>query len=363
MFVTRLSVLRCGHPSTSILPHPQAWISAKFSLPLRKHPHSLISSRCQSSKPIEPIPESWKHLPISIVPYLRLARIDRPAGTYLLLLPCTWSIGMATFASFSSPLGAVSLFEMTRQLALFGAGAFIMRGAGCTINDMWDKDIDKKVDRTKDRPLASGQISQFQALVFLGAQLSCGLAILTQLNMYSILLGASSLVLVVAYPLMKRVTHWPQAILGLTFNWGALLGWSAVLGSCTWPVVLPLYFSGVCWTLVYDTIYALQDKDDDVKVGVKSTALYFGSNVKLWLSLFASLSVASLAVAGYANGHTLPFYLVSVGGSAIHYLWTISKLETNNRFNAASLFKSSKWFGVAVFGGVLLDLAKQRLFG
>ncbi|KAI8850419.1 UbiA prenyltransferase family-domain-containing protein [Chytridium lagenaria] len=318
----------------------------------------ITSSQTQA---LEPVPESWSALPKWIIPYLRLARIDRPAGTYLLLLPCTWSIGMATFASAATPLGAVPLLEMGRQLALFSIGAFIMRGAGCTINDMWDKDLDKKVDRTRDRPLASGQLTYPQAFTFLGLQLAGGLAILTQLNWYSILLGSTSLILVGAYPLMKRITNWPQAVLGLTFNWGALLGWSAVLGACNWSVVVPLYFSGVCWTLVYDTIYALQDKDDDIKAGVKSTALYFGSNIKQWLSLFATTSIGSLCIAGIANSHSYPFFLVGVGGAALHYIWIISRLDSKNRVQAAKLFKSSKWFGVFIFLGVAFDLARQRL--
>jgi 4-hydroxybenzoate polyprenyltransferase len=153
-------------------------------------------------------------------------------------------------------------------LALFGTGAVIMRGAGCTINDLWDKDFDKQVERTNQRPLAAGTINYPQAWKFLALQLSAGLGVLCQLNMYSIILGASSLGLVIIYPLMKRVTYWPQAVLGLTFNYGALLGWSAVHGSCAWPVVLPLYAGGVCWTLVYDTLYAHQ-------VCLMSLALHF----------------------------------------------------------------------------------------
>lgn len=144
------------------------------------------------------------------------------------------------------------------MLGLFATGAFIMRGAGCTINDMWDKDIDARVERTKDRPLANGELTQFDALVFLSAQLGIGLQILLQLNWYSILLGASSLGLVIIYPLMKRITYWPQLVLGMTFNWGALLGWSATQGSVMWAACLPLYAAGVCWTIVYDTIYAHQ---------------------------------------------------------------------------------------------------------
>ncbi|KAL0273408.1 UNVERIFIED_CONTAM: hypothetical protein PYX00_006076 [Menopon gallinae] len=187
----------------------------------------------------------------NIKPYLKLMRIDRPIGSWLLFWPCGWSIAMAAESG--------SLPDLS-MLALFGLGALIMRGAGCTINDMWDRDIDAKVMRTKDRPLVTGEISPFQALVFLGGQLTIGLIILLQLNWYSVFLGASSLALVIFYPLMKRVTYWPQLFLGCTFNWGALLGWSAIHGSCDWSICLPLYISGICWTIVYDTIYAQQDK-------------------------------------------------------------------------------------------------------
>lgn len=163
-----------------------------------------------------------------------------------------WSITMAAYST------AFPLPSTLYQLALFGTGAVVMRGAGCTINDLWDRDIDNKVERTRLRPLAARTVTPFQAFSFLGLQLSVGLAVLTQLNWYSILLGASSLAVVVVYPLMKRITYWPQFVLGLAFNWGALLGSSAVLGHTNWEVALPLYAGSICWTLVYDTIYAHQ---------------------------------------------------------------------------------------------------------
>ena len=189
----------------------------------------------------------------NIQPYLSLIRIDKPVGTHLLFIPCAWSLTMATFAHPS-----ISLLDYGYGLGLFGVGSLIMRGAGCTINDLWDRKMDKLVERTKSRPLASGMVSPFQAISFLGIQLSLGLGILTQLNYYSIALGMASMPLVILYPFMKRITFWPQAILGFTFNWGALLGWSALVGSMDWYVTLPLYLGGVFWTLTYDTIYALQ---------------------------------------------------------------------------------------------------------
>uniref|UniRef100_A0A8C7LQ81 4-hydroxybenzoate polyprenyltransferase, mitochondrial n=1 Tax=Oncorhynchus kisutch TaxID=8019 RepID=A0A8C7LQ81_ONCKI len=246
--------------------------------------------------------------PAPMKPYLRLMRLDKPIGTWLLYLPCTWSIGLAADPGCLPHLG---------MLTLFGTGALLMRGAGCTINDMWDKDFDKKVARTATRPIAAGEITQMQALVFLGGQLSLALGVLLCLNYYSIALGAASLSLVVTYPLMKRITYWPQLVLGLTFNWGALLGWSAVIGSCEWSVCLPLYFSGVMWTLIYDTIYAHQDKDDDIRVGVKSTALRFQEQTKPWLSGFMVAMMSGLIVAGVNAEQTLPYY-ATLSAVAIH---------------------------------------------
>ncbi|XP_066998844.2 4-hydroxybenzoate polyprenyltransferase, mitochondrial isoform X2 [Anabrus simplex] len=224
------------------------------------------------------------NFPTNVQPYLKLMRIDRPIGSWLLFWPCGWSIAMCAEA------GALPDVKM---LALFGLGAFVMRGAGCTINDMWDKDIDNKVSRTKDRPLVSGALTQMDAIVFLAGQLGIGLLILLQLNWYSVLLGASSLGLVIIYPLMKRVTHWPQLILGMTFNWGALLGWSAVQGSCDWSVCLPLYVAGICWTIVYDTIYAHQIYTLNVH-NPQDCANKFKSNQRVGLILFGGIVVGTL---------------------------------------------------------------------
>nr|XP_018264530.1 4-hydroxybenzoate polyprenyl transferase [Kwoniella dejecticola CBS 10117]OBR86688.1 4-hydroxybenzoate polyprenyl transferase [Kwoniella dejecticola CBS 10117] len=185
-------------------------------------------------------------------PYLALTRIDKPIGSLLLFWPCTWSITMASTALHLPP--TVPLF----YISLFGLGALIMRGAGCTINDMWDAKMDAKVDRTKSRPIAAGDVTQSQALSFLGLQLSAGLAVLTQLNWYSIVLGASSLSLVVLYPFMKRITYYPQVVFGMTFNWGVFLGWSAVAGVTDWTITAPLYLGGIAWGIAYDLIYAHQ---------------------------------------------------------------------------------------------------------
>ncbi|TSM85944.1 4-hydroxybenzoate polyprenyltransferase, mitochondrial [Bagarius yarrelli] len=281
--------------------------------------------------------------PASVQPYLRLMRLDKPIGTWLLYLPCTWSIGLAADPGCLPDL---------HMLTLFGTGALLMRGAGCTINDMWDRDFDRKVSRTAIRPIAAGQISQFQALVFLGGQLSLALGVLLCLNYYSIALGAASLSLVVSYPLMKRITYWPQLVLGFTFNWGALLGWSAVMGSCDWSVCLPLYFSGVMWTLIYDTIYAHQDKEDDVKLGVKSTALRFQEHTKPWLSAFTVAMLSGLILAGTNANQTAP-YFVAVSAVGLHLAQQIYSLDINKPDDCWKKFASNRNLGLLLFLGIV----------
>ncbi|XP_034952314.1 4-hydroxybenzoate polyprenyltransferase, mitochondrial [Chelonus insularis] len=284
------------------------------------------------------------NFPSRVQPYMKLMRIDRPIGSWLLFWPCSWSIAMA-----ATP-GALPDIHM---LALFGLGAFVMRGAGCTINDMWDQDIDKKVARTRDRPLVAGQVTNFQALMFLGGQLSVGLAILLQLNWYSVFLGASSLGLVILYPLMKRITYWPQLVLGMTFNWGALLGWSAIHGSCDWSICLPLYTAGICWTILYDTIYAHQDKVDDLRLGIKSTALKFGDRTNLYLSGFGTSMITSLIIAGVQSGQTWPYY-TAVTLVAGHLAEQISTLKINDPTDCAEKFISNSIVGFILFTGIVL---------
>eukprot|EP00035_Acanthoeca_spectabilis_P005516 m.114591 g.114591 ORF g.114591 m.114591 type:complete len:377 (+) comp13058_c0_seq2:132-1262(+) len=282
---------------------------------------------------------SW--VPPAAWPYVELMRLDKPIGSWLLYAPCTWSIAMAT------PMGgALDLKLMT----LFGVGAVVMRGAGCTINDMWDADLDKHVRRTAGRPLASGRVTHSQALAFLAAQLSVGLAVLLQLNMYSVVLGASSLALVVTYPLMKRVTAWPQAFLGLVFNWGALLGWAAVQGQCDWSVVLPLYAAGWGWTMVYDTVYAHQDRADDIVVGIKSTAVRFGGKTKAWVAAFGALSTAGLLLAGVNAEQGLPYFL-GVGGAVAHGARCVYLTRLGVAEDCWRCFNQMKWGGAVVFGG------------
>ncbi|XLU75442.1 hypothetical protein S245_034495 [Arachis hypogaea] len=288
---------------------------------------------------------SWidLYLPKQVQPYAQLARLDKPIGTWLLLWPCMWSITLA-----ATP-GQLPDFKM---LALFGCGALLLRGAGCTINDLLDRDIDTKVERTKSRPVASGLLTPFQGLCFLGFQLTLGLGILLQLNDYSRVLGASSLLLVFSYPLMKRFTFWPQAYLGLTFNWGALLGWTAIRGSLDPTIVLPLYASGVFWTLVYDTIYAHQDKEDDLKVGVKSTALRFGDFTKEWITGFGIACLGGLALSGYNAEIGWPYYAFLAAASG-QLGWQIWIVDLSSRADCNSKFNSNKWFGAIIFGGIL----------
>lgn len=241
-------------------------------------------------------------------------------------------------------------------LGLFGLGAVVMRGAGCTINDMWDKNLDKAVERTQSRPLAKGVISQRQALVFLAGQLSVGLGVLLQLNWYSILLGASSMSLVTVYPLMKRITYWPQVVLGLTFNWGALLGWSAVAGAVDWSVCLPLYAGGVCWTLVYDTIYAHQDKTDDVNAGIYSTALLFGEQTRPILGALSASSISFIGLAGVLNAHGVPFYL-GLGLGAAQLARVLWRTDLESRPSCWQGFVGCGWSGFWIWTGALADYA------
>ncbi|KAK4362359.1 hypothetical protein RND71_017600 [Anisodus tanguticus] len=307
--------------------------------------HFSTLANSEEKKNHEQQKPSWvdTYLPQRIRPYAHLARLDKPIGTWLLAWPCMWSIALA------APQGSLPDVKM---MTLFGCGALLLRGAGCTINDLLDRDIDTKVERTRSRPVASGVLTPFQGLTFLGVQLLLGLGILLQLNNYSRILGASSLLLVFSYPLMKRWTFWPQAYLGLTFNWGALLGWAAIQGSIDPSVVLPLYASGVFWTLVYDTIYAHQDKEDDLKVGVKSTALRFGDSTKEWISGFGLACISSLALSGVNADIGWPYYafLTAASGQLAWQIWTVdlsSRADCNRKFN------SNKWFGAFVFGGIL----------
>ncbi|KAL3679344.1 hypothetical protein R1sor_022300 [Riccia sorocarpa] len=301
-----------------------------------------VHGKVETSKPNA---GTWikKLLPTSLQSFAHLARLDRPIGTWLLAWPCFWSISLA------APAGGLPDMKL---ITLFGVGAILLRGAGCTVNDLLDSDIDRKVERTRQRPLASNELTTFQGISFLGCQLLLGLGVLLQLNNFSRVLGASSLLLVGTYPLMKRWTYWPQAFLGLTFNWGALLGWAAVHGDLDLSVVLPLYASGISWTLVYDTIYAHQDKEDDVKVGVKSTALRFGDNTRTWLGGFSATCISGLTLAGINADLGWPFY-AGIAASAGHLAWQVYTVDINDRADCNSKFVSNKWFGAIVCSAIV----------
>ena len=281
-------------------------------------------------------PPAWR-------PYVLLMRLDRPIGTWLLLFPCWWSLVLA------APAWHWGLLEYA---LLFAVGSVVMRGAGCTVNDIADKDFDAQVERTRHRPLACNLISRRQAAVFLAVQLLVGLVVLLQFSPFAVAVGAASLALVFPYPLMKRITHWPQAWLGLTFNWGALLGWAAVRGDLDWPA-FALYGAGLFWTLGYDTIYAHQDKEDDMMVGVKSTALALGANTRRWLWGFYGLTLAGIAAAGYGAGLNGLFYaLLAVAGGQL--VWQARQVDIDDPAMCLTVFRSNRWFGWLVLGAIMV---------
>ena len=254
-----------------------------------------------------------------------------------------WSTALA------APAGALPDASL---MALFGVGAFAMRGAGCTINDLWDRDIDRQVERTRHRPLASGALGVPQALGFLGAQLSVGLGVLLALPPYAVGLGFCSVPLFSLYPLAKRVTHYPQAVLGFTFNWGALIGWASVHGSVDWPSVLPLYGGGVLWTLLYDTIYAHQDKADDVNAGVKSSALALGDD-KRPLALFGAGAIGAFACVPTELVDPMAYYGL-LGMGATHVAWQVYTVDLSSRADCLAKFQSNSHFGALLFGAIVV---------
>jgi 4-hydroxybenzoate polyprenyltransferase len=226
-----------------------------------------------------------------------------------------------------------------------------MRGAGCTFNDIVDRDIDARVARTATRPLPSGAISVPRAAAFLLLQCAIGLAVLVHFNTFSIWVGVASLGLVAIYPFMKRITYWPQAVLGLAFNWGALVGWSAVTGDLALPPLL-LYAAGVAWTLAYDTIYAHQDKDDDIRVGVKSTAILFGAGSKRWLIGFFGLALILIAAAGAMAGAHLPFLLAGLAAAGAHALWQVMSVDLDEPRDCLAKFRSNRDLGLIILAAI-----------
>ena len=286
--------------------------------------------------------ERW--LPPAPRPYARLARLDRPIGTWLLLFPGWWAIVLA------SPPGSMPDW---RLIGLFAVGAVVMRGAGCTLNDIVDRDFDARVARTRTRPIPAGEVSVRQAALFLGLQLLLGFLVLLALPPTAIALGVGVLGLIALYPFMKRVTWWPQFFLGLTFNWGALLGWAAVADSV--PVAsLLLYAGGIAWTLGYDTIYAHQDKEDDVRIGVKSSALALGAATRPWLFIFYAAALTLFLAAGLLAG-TGWLYAAGILAAALLLFRQAAMVDIDRPADCLRHFHANRWVGWAIFLAAGLD--------
>ena len=292
-------------------------------------------------------PQSWvlRFAPAWALPYVQLARWDRPAGWQLLLAPCWWSAALASLAAHQGP----NLFHV----ALFLIGAVAMRGAGCTYNDILDRDLDAGVERTRGRPLPSGRVSVDRAAIFMVAQSLVGAMVLFSLNPFAIGVGLGSLIIVAVYPLMKRVTSWPQAVLGLAFSYGALMGWSAYYGALAWPA-LALYAGSISWTIGYDTIYAQQDARDDAIVGIRSTARLFGDHARMGVGLFYALAAAWIAAALVGAGAGGLGWLGWLAFAA-HLTWQVLKMDASSPATALKLFRSNRDSGLLLFAGLALN--------
>jgi len=279
-------------------------------------------------------------------PYLRLARFDRPIGSWLLLIPCWWS------AALSAGI-AHRLDHLPLDLLLFFVGAFAMRGAGCTWNDITDRDLDARVERTRSRPIPAGQVSVKAALIFLVAQALVGLVVLLQFNRFAVATGIASLLIVAIYPFMKRITWWPQIVLGLAFSWGALMGFAATFGRLDTTAVA-LYAGSICWVIAYDTIYAHQDAEDDALIGIKSTARLFAERTHQALVIFYGLAVVLIGVAfalarsGIAAWIGLALFAVQLG-------WQVRRLQINDPALCLRIFKSNREAGLILFTGLVID--------
>ena len=285
-------------------------------------------------------PEPWR-------PYLRLARADRPIGTWLLLFPCWWGLALAE-VSQQRP------YPVLASLALFAIGAFVMRSAGCAYNDWADRDFDARVARTQNRPIPSGQVTPEAALLFAGVLCVAGFLVLVQFNWFTIALATASLLLVASYPFMKRFTYWPQLVLGLTFNWGALVGWASAKGSLALPAIL-LYFGSVLWTIGYDTIYAHQDAEDDLALGLKSTALKFGEDTPSWIGGFYSGAILLWTLAGFLAGTHLVFFF-GIALVALQMAWQVSTLDIHDVENCLWRFRSNRDVGAGIFLALVADM-------
>ncbi|HEY1258660.1 MAG TPA: 4-hydroxybenzoate octaprenyltransferase [Stellaceae bacterium] len=287
-------------------------------------------------------PDDWvaRYLPRAAQPYARLARLDRLIGTWLLLFPAWWGLALAAPG-----------WPDLRLTALFALGAVVMRGAGCTWNDIADRNYDAQVARTRLRPLPSGAATVTQAAVFLLLQLAIGAGVLLSLDRAAIILGIAVLGLIASYPFMKRITYWPQLFLGLNFNWGALVGWAAVTGSLAWPALL-LYLGGIFWTLGYDTIYAHQDKEDDALIGVKSSALALGPRTRPWLFVFYGMAVLLWAAAGHSAGLGTAFGVGSAV-AAVQLAWQAARVDIDEPADCLVKFRSNRWVGWLLLAAIV----------
>jgi 4-hydroxybenzoate polyprenyltransferase len=279
-------------------------------------------------------------------PYLRLARFDRPIGSWLLLTPCWWSAALS--AGVANHLDRLPL-----DIALFFIGAFVMRGAGCTWNDITDRDLDARVERTRSRPIPAGQVSVRQALVFLVAQALVGLAVLLQFNRFAIATGVASLLIVAVYPFMKRITWWPQVVLGLAFSWGALMGFAATFGRLD-ATAFVLYAGSISWVIGYDTIYAHQDTEDDALIGIKSTARLFAGRTHQALVIFYGVAVVVIGIALVLAGTGLAGW-IGLAVFAAHLAWQIRRLKIDDPALCLRVFKSNRDAGLLLFAGLLID--------
>ena len=279
-------------------------------------------------------------------PYLRLSRLDRPIGSWLLLMPCWWSAALA--AGVIGEIGQLPLI-----IALFFVGAFAMRGAGCTWNDITDRDLDALVERTRSRPIPAGQVSVPQAAAFLVVQSLIGLTVLLQFNRFAVATGIASLIIVAVYPFMKRITWWPQIVLGLAFSWGALMGFAVTLGRID-ATALALYAGSISWVIGYDTIYAHQDAEDDALIGIKSTALLFGAHTRPALMVFYAAAVVLIGVALTLAGAGFPAW-IGLAAFATHLVWQIWRLEIGDPALCLRIFKSNRDAGLLLFIGLLAD--------
>jgi 4-hydroxybenzoate polyprenyltransferase len=301
-----------------------------------------------AAAPVADATGNWvdKTAPAWSRPYLRLSRLDRPIGSWLLLMPCWWSAALAAGV-------AHDVSQLPLILALFFVGAFVMRGAGCTWNDITDRDLDALVERTRSRPIPAGQVSVPQAAAFLVVQALIGLAVLLQFNRIAVVTGIASLIIVAIYPFMKRITWWPQIVLGLAFSWGALMGFAVTLGRID-ATALTLYAGSIAWVIGYDTIYAHQDSEDDALIGIKSTALLFGARTRPALMAFYGLAVVLIGAALALGGVRWPAW-IGLAAFAAHLAWQIGRLEIGDPGLCLRIFKSNRDAGLLLFAGLLVD--------